>query len=213
MSRFGQVSFLLCMALSISLLHAQPLTSNSENTAMPAPNGQILTLDQAINIALQNNLALQAASRGVKSSQWGVKKAYLDFLPQLDFDLRYLRIDDGTLDRANAFYNFVQDNQDAFPPELTGNVRPGAYKDAFGPSISIVQPIYNGGILRSQLNFAQALDDRSNANLEDTRQQVIFDTYSTYFDVLARAKCWTSECARATKCSVSKLRSPRPKTR
>ena len=53
--------------------------------------------------------------------------------------------------------NFVQDNQDAFPPELTGNVRPGAYKDAFGPSISIVQPIYNGGILRSQLNFAQAL--------------------------------------------------------
>jgi outer membrane protein TolC len=124
---------------------------------------------------------LQAASRGVKSSQWGVKKAYLDFLPQLDFDLRYLRIDDGTLHRANAFYDFAQEN---LPPELTSNFRPGAYKDAFGPSISIVQPIYNGGVRRSQLNFAQALDDRSNANLEDTRQQVIFETYSAYFDVL-----------------------------
>src|SRR5262245_54745613 len=104
MSRFKQMVWLLCIVSSFSLVRAQPHTSISENTAVPAPNGQILALDQAINIALQNNPALQAASRGVRSSQWGVKKAYLDFLPQLDFDFRYLRIDDGTLNRANAFY-------------------------------------------------------------------------------------------------------------
>ncbi len=187
MSRVKQASLLLLMVFLFSNVLAQPRTSSSEKTAgaaAPAPNGQPLTLEQAINTALQSNPSLQAASSGVKSSQWGVKKAYLDYLPRVDFDFRYTRIDQGTLDRANAFYNFVQQNQDAFPPEITNNVRPGAYADSYGPSFSIVQPIYNGGILRSQLSFAQALDSRSNAEHEDTRQQVIFDTYNSYFDVL-----------------------------
>jgi outer membrane protein TolC len=187
MRRIKQASLLLSIALSFSTGPAQPLTSSSGDTtatAVPASNGQIMTLEQAIRYALENNLSLQAASRGVRASQWGVRKAHLDFLPQLDFEFRYLRLDEGTLDRANAFYDFVQQNQDAFPPEITRNVRPGAYKDSYGPAVSIIQPIYNGGVLRSQLNFAQALDDRSNANHEDTRQQVIFDTYSAYFDVL-----------------------------
>lgn len=187
MRRSRQALSLFLILFSFTLAGSQPLASSSEAPAeihKSEPNGQPLTLEQAINTALQNNPALQAASRGVRSTQWGVKRAYLDFLPRMDFDLRYQRIDDGTLDRANAFYNFVQENRDAFPPALTENVRPGAYKNSYGPSLSVVQPIFNGGALRSQLNFAQALDERSNANLEDTRQQIIFETYSAYFDVL-----------------------------
>lgn len=146
--------------------------------------GQYLTLDEAIKTTLQNNPALQAAGLGAKSAQWGVKKAYLDFLPQVNFGFQYVRLDNGTLSRANAFYNFVQENAGAFPEELTRNVRPGAWANSYGPSVSVVQPIYTGGVLRAQLGVAQATDVRSQANLEETRQQVIFDTQGAYLQTL-----------------------------
>jgi outer membrane protein TolC len=151
----------------------------------PAP-GQPLTLDDAIKTTLQNNPALQAAGLGAKSAQWGVKKAYLDYLPQVNFGFQYVRLDNGTLDRANAFYNFVNDPANAafLPEELRRNVRPGAWANSYGPSVSVVQPVYTGGILRAQLGVAQAADVRSQANLEETRQQVIFETQGAYLQAL-----------------------------
>lgn len=168
------------LGLSIYLVAALA-TAHAQETG-----GPYLTLDEAIKTTLQNNPSLQAAGLGTKSAQWGVKKAYLDFLPQVNFGFQYVRLDNGTLDRANAFYNFVNDpsNSAFLPDELRSNVRPGAWANSYGPSVSVVQPIYTGGVLRAQLGVAQATDVRSQANLEETRQQVIFDTQGTYLQTL-----------------------------
>lgn len=166
------------LGLSIYLVAALA-TAHAQETG-----GPYLTLDEAIKTTLQNNPSLQAAGLGTKSAQWGVKKAYLDYLPQVNFGFQYVRLDNGTLDRANAFYNFVQENAGAFPDELTRNVRPGAWANSYGPTVSVVQPIYSGGILRSQLGVAQATDVRSQANLEETRQLVIFETQGAYLHAL-----------------------------
>ncbi len=157
-----------------------------QNETAVSPTGQYLTLDDAIKTTLQNNPALQAAGLGARSAQWGVKKAYLDYLPQVNFGFQYVRLDKGTLSRANAFYDFVNDpdNSAFLPDELRRNVRPGAWANSYGPSVSVVQPIYSGGILRSQLSVAQATDVRSQATLEETRQQVIFETQSAYLQTL-----------------------------
>ncbi|MDZ7266250.1 MAG: TolC family protein [candidate division KSB1 bacterium] len=163
---------------------AQP--AEGESTPASRPNGTPLTLEQAVATALEKNLSLQAARQSTRSSQWGLKKAYLDYLPQVSFGFQYLRLDQGTLDRANAFYNFVNDpaNSQFLPEELRRNVRPGAWRNSYGPSVSVVQPIFTGGVLSSQLNLARALDSRGQASLEETRQRVIFDTHNAYFQVL-----------------------------
>ena len=146
----------------------------------------VLTLAEAIKIALQKNLILRAANNAVRSADWGVKKAVFDFFPKVDFELQYTRLDKETVDRGNAFFDFVNDpNGDGFLPEaIRSTVRPAAFRDGFGPTFRVTQPIYNGGFLSSQLGVARAENSRNKASLEETRQQVILDTQTNYFQIL-----------------------------
>jgi len=150
-----------------------------------APAGKQLTLDEAIKVALQNNLSLRAASSAVRSAQWSVKKAYLDYLPRVDFGFQYLRLDKATVDRANIFTDVGRELVRQFAPDEDPNdIRPGAWRNSYGPTVSVVQPIYTGGTLRAQLGLAQAEELRNQANREETYQQVILDTQTAYYQVL-----------------------------
>lgn len=162
---------------------AQPA---GEDMASVPPNGKILKLDEAVQTALEKNLQLKAARKGASAASWGVKNAYTQFLPSVNIGLTYARLDGGTLDRANAFYNFVNDpNNAAFlPDELRRNVRPGAWRDSYGPSVSVTQPIFTGGTLLANVSVAQAQDLTAQANLSNTEQQVIYQTQQAYFNVL-----------------------------
>ncbi|MGH7454013.1 MAG: TolC family protein, partial [bacterium] len=162
---------------------AQP---SGDDMNVAAPNGKILRLEEAIQTALEKNFQLQAARKGASAASWGVKNAYTQFLPSVNLSLSYARLDGGTLDRANAFYNFVNDpNNSAFlPAELRRNVRPGAWRDSYGPSVRVTQPIFTGGTLFANVNVAQAQDMTAQANLATTEQQAIYNTQKAYFDVL-----------------------------
>ncbi|MGH7595720.1 MAG: TolC family protein [bacterium] len=162
---------------------AQPAGDEPTNVA---PNGKILRLEEAIQTALEKNLQLQAARKGASAASWGVKNAYTQFLPSVNLSLSYARLDGGTLDRANAFYNFVNDpnNAAALPEELRRNVRPGAWRDSYGPAVSVTQPIFTGGTLLANVNVAQAEDMTAQADLASTEQQTIYNTQRAYFDVL-----------------------------
>ncbi len=151
-----------------------------------AANGKVLRLEEAQRIALEKNLQLQAARKGAKAASWGVKNAYTQFLPSVNVGLSYVRLDEGTLDRANAFYDFANDPVTGgfLPDEIKRNIRPGAYRNSYGPSISVTQPIFTGGTLLANVNVAQAQDMTAQANLASTEQQVIYNTQRAYFDVL-----------------------------
>ncbi|MDZ7363564.1 MAG: TolC family protein [candidate division KSB1 bacterium] len=151
-----------------------------------AANGKVLRLEEAQRIALEKNLQLQAARKGAQAASWGVKNAYTQFLPSVNIGLSYVRLDEGTLDRANAFYNFANDPVTGgfLPDEIKRNIRPGAYRNSYGPSISVTQPIFTGGTLLANVSVAQAQDLTAQANLAATEQQVIYNTQRAYFDVL-----------------------------
>jgi len=145
-----------------------------------AQNSKVLMLEEAVQTALENNYSLEASRKGARAASWGVKRAYTEFLPSVNFDIVYTRIDNGTFDRANTFYNI----RDSFPEELRRNVRPGAWKDSFGPSLSVTQPIFTGGALLANLDHAQANDLRAQADLQNTQQETILNVQTTYFGVL-----------------------------
>jgi len=149
-----------------------------------AQEAKTLKLDDAVQIALQNNYTLNASRKAASASSWGVKRAYTEFLPSVNFSLAYTRLDNATLDRANAFYNYVDKNRNAFPEELTRNVRRAAWPNSFGPSLSVTQPIFAGGALMANLNQSQANDLRAQAGLQNTEQETVLNVQQAYFGVL-----------------------------
>ena len=145
-----------------------------------AQNGKVLKLEEAVQMALENNYSLEASRKGASAASWGVKRAYTEFLPTVNFDIVYTRIDNGTYDRANTFYKL----RNSFPEEIRRNIRPGAWRDSYGPSISATQPIFAGGALMANLDHAQANDLRAQADLENTKQETIVRVQLSYFGVL-----------------------------
>lgn len=178
-------NWLLLTGYCLLIVSAFAQPAGDDLNATP-PNGKIIKLDEAIQTALEKNLQLKVARQSTEAANWGVKNAYTQFLPSVNVALSYVRLDGGTLDRANAFYNFVNDPSSGgfLPDELKRNVRPGAYRNSYGPSVSVTQPIFTGGTLLANVSVAQALDMTAQANLSNTEQQVIYNTQLAYFNVL-----------------------------
>ena len=148
-------------------------------------NGKIIKLDEAIQTALEKNLQLKAARQSTEAANWGVKNAYTQFLPSVNLNFNYVRLDGGTVDRANIFTDVGRELVKQFAPNEDPNqIRPSAWRNSYGPSVSVTQPIFTGGTLLTNVSVAQALDMTAQANFSNTEQQVIYNTQFAYFNVL-----------------------------
>ena len=175
------------------LLSAVFCLLGTEATAQPAGddtnvvplNGKIIKLDEAIQTALEKNLQLKAARQSTEAANWGVKNAYTQFLPSVNLNFNYVRLDGGTVDRANIFTDVGRELVKQFAPNEDPNqIRPSAWRNSYGPSVSVTQPIFTGGTLLANVSVAQALDMTAQANFSNTEQQVIYNTQFAYFNVL-----------------------------
>ena len=175
------------------LLSAVFFLLGTEATAQPAGddtnvvplNGKIIKLDEAIQTALEKNLQLKAARQSTEAANWGVKNAYTQFLPSVNLNFNYVRLDGGTVDRANIFTDVGRELVKQFAPNEDPNqIRPSAWRNSYGPSVSVTQPIFTGGTLLTNVSVAQALDMTAQANFSNTEQQVIYNTQFAYFNVL-----------------------------
>lgn len=193
--RFGSLTVLILSLLGLTAMdltgQMSSLPSGDEGTT-PVSTG-VLTLEKAIDLTLKKNLQVQAARSGAHAARLGVKNAYAQFLPSVGAGLGFVRIDDGTLERANAFYDLVNDPASPFsdpqnplymPEDFRQNVRPGAWKNSFVPSLSVTQPIFTGGALRANLIVARAEDLSARASLDDSEQEAVYNTLKAYFEVL-----------------------------
>jgi outer membrane protein TolC len=183
LANFIAMMMVICLAGSAMAQPAEERLNSGSNGA--TPNGKILRLEEAIQVALEKNLQLQAAHKGASAASWGVKNAYTQFLPSVNLNFSYVRLDGSTVDRANIFTDVGRELVKQFAPDEDPNqIRPSAWRDSYGPSVSVTQPIFTGGTLLANVNVAQAQDMTAQANLASTEQQVIYNTQKAYFDVL-----------------------------
>jgi len=147
-------------------------------------NGKVITLREAIEIALKNNAGLKAAKADLKASGHNVKKARLDLFPKADLQFSYARLDPASVRRGNVFVDVGRGLVDQFGAGDPNDVRPGAYRNTFSTAFQVVQPIYNGGANWAAVGLARAQETGSEHSLEDTRQQVILDVRAWYLRVL-----------------------------
>lgn len=147
-------------------------------------NGKVITLNEAIEIALNNNASLKGAKRDLEASGYGVRKAKLDLLPKADLLFSYARLDPATVRRGNLFADVGKKLVEQFQAGDPDDIRRTAYNNNFSTSFQVVQPIYNGGANWASVGLARAQESRSEYSLEDTRQQVILDVRTRYLRVL-----------------------------
>ncbi|MFQ5754188.1 MAG: TolC family protein, partial [bacterium] len=129
-------------------------------------DGKIITLNEAIAIALENNASLNAARYALRATQHRVKKSKYDLFPKADLQFSYFRLDPGTVRRGNVFVEpgrFLVENFGQGDPN---DVRPGAYDNNFSTALQVVQPIYNGGADWAAVSLARAQELGSKNQLE-----------------------------------------------
>lgn len=176
--------FLVPTILTVEIRMAQA-ASMADTSVNATPGGKVLPVEEAIAMALEKNLQLQAARRGASASSWGVKHAYTAFLPSVNVNFNYIHLDAGTVDRANIFTDVGRELVRQFAPDEDPNkIRPAAWRNSYGPAVSVTQPLFTGGALLASLNVAQAQDMSSQAYLANTAQDVILNTQRAYYEVL-----------------------------
>ena len=145
-----------------------------------------LSIDAAVQTALERNQSLLGALHDRDASRWGRLNAVTNFLPKVEISGGLTRIDPASERRANAAVDFIKSAAGTLgiPKEALSEIKPFAYRDTYAADITVVQPIYNGGAELVGLSAANALEDRSISALEDTEQDVIARVKTSYYNVL-----------------------------
>jgi outer membrane protein len=147
---------------------------------------ELLTMDKAVDIALQYNHSLRGAYQDVESAKWGKMNAVTNFLPKVTVSSGITQIDPETEARANAAVDFIKvaANQFGIPQQYLVNIKPFAYRNTYATDVTVIQPIYNGGAEIVGYKAADAMEEKTEYSLEDTRQDVIARVRIAYFTVL-----------------------------
>ncbi len=145
-----------------------------------------LTLEKAVQTALEQNQSLTGARADRESAHWGKLNAFTNFMPKINLSSGYTRIDDETDRRANAAVDFIKSTAGMFgiPQSYLADIRPFAYRDAYETDVTFVQPIYNGGAEIVGVRAADAAQDKSEYQLRDTEQDVVARVKTSYYNVL-----------------------------
>lgn len=148
--------------------------------AAAQPVLESLTLERAIEIALEQSPLIRAARHDVQAAEAGVDRARAGFLPRLDFSESFNRSD-------NPVFVFGSKlNQGRFTQgdfEIDRLNTPDAVNN-FRTALSITQPLFTGGRASLGLDRARAGREAASQGSERQRQEVIFAVARAYYRVL-----------------------------
>jgi outer membrane protein len=132
--------------------------------------GEVLSLDRCIEIALVKQPSIAAARGTVEANQSVVGQASSNYYPQLDLNSSYLQLSNRGFSRTTT--TGVQTGGSA------GSV------SEFTSSFQLSQDIYDFGKTSSQVRAQEFAAESSMMDLEDTTVQTVFNVKQAYFGVL-----------------------------
>ncbi len=143
--------------------------------ALHASAGEPLTLSDAVDLALEHNLTLEAARQDHEAARWGVRSAWASLLPSVSLTSTARRVDPDTYERANSAIDFL-------PPDI--DVEPFLYETTYETAFNASMPVFNGGRLWGGVALSAASSRAARHALESERRDVVVRTKSAFFDVL-----------------------------
>ena len=187
-----------------------PLSSSHSDT---------LTLDlkQATRMALENNHELAAASYKVDEANSGVRIAQTNFLPRINAQAIYTRLDEVPYLDASAFGSIFEPLQAPFEDlvnngyldpstlsGLSGADGPGKIivgdDDNYTMNLSLEQPLFTGFALTNNLKIANYQKKNSELSLQRSEEQVWLSATLAYWGLIR-----ANEFVKVTEESIAQL--------
>jgi outer membrane protein TolC len=135
-----------------------------------------LTIDEAVTLAIEHNLSLEAARLDYESAKWGVRSARASLFPSVKLSSTARRVDPDTYERANASLGFLEG--------MGVEVEPFLYETTYETGLTVTVPIWNGGRIWSAVGAATGGRDAAEHSYEAARRSVTSQAKAAYFDVL-----------------------------
>jgi outer membrane protein len=161
--RFSQKLF----SLLVMVLFLVPLSIFAQEIT-------VLDLERSVDLALKNNPNIRIAEKEVLKARASVREAYSNILPQLDASASFQHAWEL---QKSTIQNFLQ-------PVLGG---PDFLEVAFGRNntfiygATVTQPLYLGGAGIARIQLSMAARDAAEENLEDQRQNLIYQTADAFY--------------------------------
>jgi outer membrane protein len=147
-----------------------------------AQDRAVLTLEESVDLALENNPEFKTAEKELRIASAGILESYSIILPQLNGSLSYQRTWEIQSTRVRNFF------KDAGIPGMEG--APDYMEIAFGIphtlmyGATVTQPLFLGGAGIAGIKMAYAAEDAARQNLEAKRQDLIYRTANAFYSCL-----------------------------
>jgi outer membrane protein len=167
--RRGRVGVLEIVFLALVLLFLRPVVSFAE-TLSP---GEVLTLSRAVELALKNQPAIAGQSSRVRASEAKTDQARSNWYPQVNAGAGYGRTKAVTGGRGVAL-----------SPGSGGlGASTSSYED-YSSNVVLNQNVFDFGKTSSQVKIQDLNTQSSRFNLENTRDDVVFNVKQAFFGFL-----------------------------
>lgn len=160
-----------------------------------------ITVDQAVELALERNRSLKVARNRVYSSEYQVKDSRTRFFPNFSTNGTYIRLDERPYIDASGFgkmfeplmapFNALVDSNFLDPSVLSGLMGDGGadriyvgQQDIYNINISIQQPIFAGGALLNSYKIAQLSEEAEGWNFRRDENRVRYDVIGAYLGLV-----------------------------
>lgn len=128
---------------------------------------QAITLEEAVNIALKNNLQILLAKEKIKEAEGGVKGAFAAYFPNLSLQGSYTHLGEVP----------------SFSIPFVGEF-PMGEQDTTSFTLTLTQPLYTGGKLSLSYDLARLNYQRTKYNLRQIQDELIFEVKKSFYSVL-----------------------------
>ncbi|MCK4359525.1 MAG: TolC family protein [Candidatus Cloacimonetes bacterium] len=148
-----------------------------------------ISLEEAQKIARQNNKNFLATKANINQAKWNELNALTNFFPKFSLDETVLRLDDNTYNMANktiyipvldAFGNSTGDQI----PFSSGALSSGMYKTNYTTSLTIQQPIFNGGKIFLGYQISKLAKEQAILMSLSGKNNLDYSVAETYLNIL-----------------------------
>ncbi len=173
-----RISFLLMVLIGIAL----PVVCRAYQTAP-----RTLTIDRAVQMAMENNLQRRVAQYGVEIARDKIAQSFSAYGPTLTVDGGYnhyneepseVQLKKGLVDLNNAF------SMSSPSLHIPIQQEPSDSLDYYGYQFHLTQPLYTGHKLTATKNQAKANSKNAEANLTAAENDVVLSVKKAYYNVV-----------------------------
>ena len=131
--------------------------------------GEVLTLQNAEQKAVENAFEIRATEKEMESKEWEQKNVFTNYLPTVDYNMAYVRMDQDTYDKALV---------------ASGGGLSTVNLNSYSHEIAVKQPITNGGAEIYAINIAKHSKKAFIHERDAQIQSVILNTRNMYFRLI-----------------------------